>query len=343
MNGTILAIPQPRLERSSNLWRVIAQVGGTDVFFESSMPLAPRIEAFVCPFLLPSMLQHADLAPSAPLSAGFIKNLAFIRKRAIGWWPAMSHGEIHSQIAAETVPLRRSGLFYTGGADSSYALQQLCHQVQYAVFVEGFDISLTDHGRLERTREWLAATTRQCGVELVLVRTNLREHPVFNSASWVITHVAALVGVAYALGQHVGKMYVAASDVPPPHGSSPEMDEAWSSEFMTIKNFSAELTRLQRVASIAHWEPLRGRLRVCWENRTDDLNCGFCEKCLRTRVQLRVSGAPDGLDSFPAGCPVLPMLRRIGSVDGHLHGQWRELAPLLDDAEMRTEIQRLLQ
>jgi hypothetical protein len=340
----MFAIPKPRLESTGpELWRVTASVAGTEVFFEAAVPLAPRVESIVCPFLLPAMSQHADLVLSAPLTATFVDNLEFIRRRAMQWWPELSHGEIRCPIAAGTRQNRQAGLFYTGGVDSSYSLQTLRDRIQYAVFVEGFDIPLRDHDRLLAAREWLASTTRRCSVQLVVVRTNLREHPVFNGISWETTHIAALAGVAHTLGEHVGSMYVAASDVPPPYGSAPDLDGAWSSESVVIENFSAELSRLQRAASIAHWEPLRGRLRVCWENNTPDINCGFCEKCLRTRVQLLVSGAPDGLDSFPAGFPLLSTLRRLHSVSHQLRGQWRELAPLLNDPDLRAEVERLTQ
>jgi hypothetical protein len=174
------------------------------------------------------------------------------------------------------------------------------------------------------------------------VRTNLRSHPLFRSLSWEITHVAALASVAHALSEVVGTMYVAASDVEPPWGSAPELDAAWSSESMRIENFSAELSRLQRVASIARWEPLRGRLRVCWENKSSDLNCGFCEKCVRTRLQLHASGAPDGLDSFPGGRPLRSAIRRLEPVQHELHGQWREIASRLSDERLRREVERVL-
>jgi hypothetical protein len=180
-------------------------------------------------------------------------------------------------------------------------------------------------------------------VEFVAVRTNLREHPFFREVSWGIAHVAALAAITHALGQHVHIMYVAASDVPPPWGSAPDLDAAWSSESIKIENFSAEMTRLERVRSLAQWEPLRGRLRVCWENNSSELNCGFCEKCVRTRMQLFVSGAPDGLDSFPAGFPLPSVIGRLHSVQHDLHGQWLEICASLEDSGLRKKIERALQ
>lgn len=339
-----LLIPQPRLETvAPDLWRVSASVAGSEVFFESSVPLSPRPEIAVCPFLLPAMSRGMDIESAGVLSTGFLDNLEFVRQQAAEWWPELSAGNVRGCIGAPAAPGPHAAVFYTGGADSSYTLQQLHPRIRYAVFVEGFDVLLRDSPRLQHTRDWLTATTRACGVELITVRTNLREHPFFCEAPWEITHVAALAAVAHALGDCMHTMYIAASDVAPPWGSAPQLDAAWSSESVRIENYSAELSRLERIAAIARWEPLRGRLRVCWENNSADLNCGYCEKCLRTRLQLYVSGAPDGMDSFPADQPLCATLGRLSSVQHELHGQWRQALATLTDPGLRREVERILQ
>lgn len=339
-----LAIPVPSVAIvQPGLWRLTASIAGAEIFLEAPVPLSPRPEVLVCPFLLPAMSHAMDLHVAAPLSPGFLSNLQFVRQRAIEWWPQLSAGHVQAPIGEPANRAPHSATFYTGGADSSYVLQQLHSRLRYAIFVEGFDVSLKDSKRLIGTRNWLSAAAEACGVQLLNVRTNLKQHPFFASLSWEITHISALAAIAHALGHHVHTMYVAASDVPPPWGSAPELDAAWSSESVKIENFSPELTRLQRVASIAHWPPVRGRLRVCWENNTDDLNCGFCEKCLRTRLELYISGALDGLDSFPIHQPLRATLGRLSAVPHELHGQWREIADRLTDPALLREVQRILQ
>ena len=341
----LIRIPEPRLERKGDLWRVVADVEGTEVFFESTMPLSPRPEVLVCPFLLSAMARRANLEVDAPLTPEFLKNLEFVRRRASEWWPELSAGEIRGPVGAARPKGPHAGVFYTGGADSTYALQQLHPRLRYAVYTEGFDIPLAQPERLRQTRRSLAETVAACGLELVVLRTNLRTHPLFKPPPWVTTHVAALAAVAHVLGDLVHTMHVAASDVPPPWGSYPDLDAAWSSESVEIRNFSAELSRLQRVEAIAKWEPVRKHLRVCWYNSSElpELNCGACEKCLRTRMQLFVSGATDGLDSF--GGDVLPLRSLLGSlyeIEHEMHGQWREIVAKLSDQGMKREIERAL-
>ncbi len=338
-----ILLPEPRLEAAGpKLWRVAATVAGAELFIEAPFPLAARPESLVCAFLLPAMRRRADLEVAGSLDSTFQKNLAFIRARAMEWWPQLGAGAVHAPTGTAAPRGPHCGAFYTGGIDSSYVLQQLHPRLHAAVFVEGFDIPLADPARLEKARRWLTATTQACGLEFLVVRTNLREHPLFAGISWGIAHVAALGAVAHALGSRFHTLYVAASDVPPPWGSAPDLDAAWSSESMKIENFSAEMTRLERVRSLAQWEPLRGRLRVCWENNSSELNCGFCEKCVRTRLQLQIAGAPGGLDSFSPGIPLLGSVRHLFAIESDVHEQWREICARLDDGRLRTAILRAL-
>ena len=48
--------------------------------------------------------------------------------------------------------------------------------------------------------------------------------------------------------------------------------------------------RIDKTITIAGWPLAMTNLRVCWENRRGALNCGDCEKCLRTLVGLRLAG-----------------------------------------------------
>jgi hypothetical protein len=338
-----IRVPRPRVQRTGpGLHRIAATVEDREVFFESSLPLSPRPDSLVCAFLLPAMARGVDLSVEGGLGAGFLANLSKARMLAREWWPWLSRGEVRAVLREDAPATEDAGLFYTGGVDSTYALHELHRSLRYAVFIEGFDIPLEDTPRLTAARAWLSHTTRTSGVAFAVVRTNLRSHPLFRALNWEITHGAALASVAHALGAILGKMYLSASDVAPPWGSRPELDAAWSSASMRVESYGAQRTRLERVAAIAGWEPVRGRLRVCWENKSSDLNCGYCERCVRTRLQLHASGAPDALDSFPAGPSLRLAVRRLDPLQQELRGQWHELARALGDTPLRRDVERAL-
>jgi len=102
--STIL-VPEPRLELSApGLYRIATTVEGEEVFFESSLPLSPGAESFVCAFLLPAMARGARLEVESPLGERFLSNLDFVRRRARQWWPQLSAGGRTSPRAGRSSP-----------------------------------------------------------------------------------------------------------------------------------------------------------------------------------------------------------------------------------------------
>ena len=82
-------------------------------------------------------------------------------------------------------------------------------------------------------------------------------------------------------------------------GSHWLLEPSWSSAFQSYDLDGGEAGRLDKVRSIFQWRPdaLR-RLRVCFEARGLDSNCGVCEKCLRTLLAMRLCGGEEYADSF---------------------------------------------
>ena len=83
-----------------------------------------------------------------------------------------------------------------------------------------------------------------------------------------------------------------------PGGTHPLMDPLWSTESVRILNDGAEATRIAKVARIAQSDTALGHLRVCWENRQGRYNCGRCEKCIRTMINLKIAGVLDRCTTF---------------------------------------------
>lgn len=339
-----LVIPEPRLVRSADgMWRLTAEVAGQEIYFESLVKLSPRIEAFVCPLWFPAMAHGWDLELGAPLTTVMRENLQWVQNLARQWWPGFSASEMHGSTADPLPRVARTGLFFTGGVDSTFALRQSGQQVDDLIFVEGFDVPLDDAPQLDRVRRSLAAMASATGHSLVVVRTNLRSHRLFKSLDWEVSHVAALAGVAHALGEHLGTVYLADSDVPPPYGSHPELDERWSSDSVVLKSIGAGHSRLQRVKAICDWPPASGHLRVCWKNSEQALNCGRCKKCLLTRLALQVAGDSGEMHSFPA-LPLMETLERVAQTDpgSDYPHFWQEVMAELKDPRMRAAIETML-
>jgi hypothetical protein len=97
-------------------------------------------------------------------------------------------------------------------------------------------------------------------------------------------------------------------------GSHPALDVNFSSQRLTIVHDGARFSRLDKVRELAAWPTALANLRVCTENPATGLNCGECEKCIRTRLELLAAG----IEATPAlGDSAVPveLLERAITID----------------------------
>lgn len=339
-----LALQPPRLDRAEdgrNELRI--EVGGADVYFRSARPLAESVDGAVCAFFLPALAAGRPLASAAPVDRALMGNLEKAAAIAAQFWGYSAHqpgGPLTERTAGASINAS-TGIFFTGGVDSFYTLRTQIAHVQSLVNVHGFDIKLGDRDRFARSHTMLARVAEWLSLEHISVETDLRRHPVFAAADWEVTHIAALASVAHALAPMLGRVYVAGSDVPPPWGSHPSLDKLWSSAAVTIVNDELGIARLDKVKAIAGWPPVAATLKVCWENRSAELNCGVCEKCVRTQAQFAVVGGLGDLETFPPG-DVVERIDALRWVHRSLFGQWTDIRRETADRRLRRAIDRLL-
>jgi hypothetical protein len=98
---------------------------------------------------------------------------------------------------------------------------------------------------------------------------------------------------------------------------------------------------LGKVKAIAHEPLVHGHLRVCWANSSNELNCGVCEKCVRTQAQFAVAGTLDKLKTFPGGS-LVQRVEALARVETSLRNQWAEISQELGSGELKTAIDKLI-
>ena len=142
---------------------------------------------------------------------------------------------------------------------------------------------------------------------LVPVYTNARTlYPDF--ASWsTIGFGAATTAVALALARRVSEAWLGSDGLglaSPPLGSHALLLHHFSTAAVEIHLGHVNTTRLEKTRLVADWEGALPFLRSCLylEVPPDGLvNCGRCEKCVRTRLALVALGKLDRATSFPLG------------------------------------------
>jgi len=232
---------------------------------------------------------------------------------AHAWWT--SWGGMPSPVpsietlggATRRIPTapRRAVAFLSGGVDSLHMLmrnRRLYNRddpayVHEALFIHGFDIGKRardpENGRYRMMLRRLEPVVADLGLRLIECRTNLRHLPSkpdfwenrHNGAALAAVGHSAVFGSAFLF---IGASWPTTHQVP--WGSHPAIDNLFSSQRITVIHDGSRFSRLQKVRDLARWPTGLAALRVCPASAGPRANCGECEKCLRTRLELLAAG-----------------------------------------------------
>jgi hypothetical protein len=288
--------------------RVVAEIDGGPVWFEANLPLVLSSEAIVSAFLLVCAHHGRALALDAPLTARFRDHLTPLQQVVREFWgyPDVSLSEPTGEgqrLTGQLAPaFKGAALMFSGGVDSFYSLLRGPLAPDALVLVEGFDISLSQPNRTDVAWSSLQAVANHFGLTAVKVATNLREHALFRSVDWGVTHGGALAAVGHLLASRYSHILISSSDpyVDPtkPWGSHFRLDPHWSSGTTSLMNVGGTHFRAEKLLEIADEPIVHENLRVCWEGETTQLNCGICEKCIRTQLVLHFAGKRERFTTF---------------------------------------------
>lgn len=282
--------------------RVVFNVGEQAhfIYFHSDdIPLGESPEALVTAGLLPAMRTGLDLKVDSVLDSVFSSNLDAVQNLFLGWDASFRQVRVLSggdPLERSGLKGHRVGLFFSGGVDSFYTLLEHRDEITDLIFVHGFDIQPDDLESCKRAEQSIRRVGEPFGKRVVVVKTDLRMM-LDDYAGWGgRTHGAAMATVAHLLPGDFESIYIAASDsygFISPWGSHPEMDPLWSRSSLEFIHDGCDATRLEKMKRIVLSDTALQNLRVCWKNRKGALNCGRCEKCIRTLIGLKIIGAPD--------------------------------------------------
>jgi hypothetical protein len=246
----------------------------------------------------------------------------------------------------------RAGMVMSGGMDSLAALrlnrlnypQDHPGYVKDSFFLHGFDIGgVMERGMkfhvFDRAREAILKITKDAGTRLIPVYTNIR-HLCDERKLWLDSFFGAvLAAMAHSFSTRINLMFIGSSyDIPNLHpcGSHPLLDPEYSSYNTRIRHRDYELSRLEKIKIVSTWDTAFQNFRVCLANVPDRLNCGKCEKCVRTMTELTALGllhktrafvedevTPEDIEQFditirvrpPFYRPMIPLLRQQGRDD----------------------------
>ncbi len=194
---------------------------------------------------------------------------------------------------------------FSGGLDSTFTLirhakkllGQGSYPITHALMVHGLDVRLRHRDVFTSLRERVQPLLDELGVKLITARTNVRNplahEPKFQVQPYAYSQAAQIAGVLHRLSEDQFFSGLIGSTEPYralvlPWGSNPATDYLLSNDRFSIVHDGAAFTRSEKAALVAEHPTALSTLRVCM--RQTPGNCGVCEKCVRTRLNLMVVG-----------------------------------------------------
>lgn len=196
--------------------------------------------------------------------------------------------------------------FLSGGIDSLHTLYHnldqfpagSSHRITRGVLIRGSNQLAEDKIKavepmVTRAVDNIAA---EADIRFTAIDTNLRSlEP--DLAFWGSTlHGPILGAVAHATIMGSGVMRIAstfdAKTMMAPRGSHPLIDANMSTERVSLLHDSIAFTRLQKVQNLAKHPVALDNAQICGNWTPNYLNCGRCEKCVRTKLAYLIARHP---------------------------------------------------
>jgi lipid II:glycine glycyltransferase (peptidoglycan interpeptide bridge formation enzyme) len=277
------------------------------VYFETSESIGTEVDYLLPLTLLPAMITDSRLKLTGRVSSGLLSSLPKLQD-VFHIWGTRNWGANLRRVPVDvesrsmgTKPASGVACFFSGGVDSFYTLLKNRTKVTHLIFVHGFDITLANRSLRSQASRAAREVARDLGKDLIEVETNLRSFsdPLVN---WDHYHGSALASVGL-LFQHLFREVLIPSSTTYAElyawGSNPLLDPLWSTDLTRFEHDGCEATRVDKSAYISNSDTAMRWLRVCWLNPSSAYNCGRCEKCRWTMMNLHAAGALERCKTLP--------------------------------------------
>lgn len=319
-----------QIKKNDGLIRAVATVTFEDcgepereIFIETVTDFAkdiiPNPHAFAVGCIIPALYfgerrLALDEAICPRLKEGLETVMALMHHWTRGQFRPLAIDAPLARTALHEEKNRHAAIFLSGGMDSLAALKRIRDNYapthpgypKHALLVHGFDIGgVIERGAkyhvFDRARAAMAPVAADAGLTLIPVYTNIR-HLCDNRDLWLNQFFGAVLAAAvHAFSPRINLAWLASSyDVPHQHpcGSHPLLDPEYGSADLAIRHRDLGLSRMEKIKIVSGWDVAFQNFRVCLANVPDKLNCGRCEKCVRTMLELEALGLLDKTRAF---------------------------------------------
>ncbi len=276
-----------------------------EIYFEVNSSFskfcAPDASPFFAAALPIAMKLGEGLEVEGSISKKLYNNASNIMKLWNDWKLGFKIISIKAKsISGVTKKTNLNACFFSGGADSFYTYLKNKKNINYLIFVHGFDINSENSVLFKSIEKNIIKIADQENKKIIQVKTNIRDTFEWYF-DWDMSHTFALPSVALFLGNGFEKIYAScgqSSKNIPHHYMSPEIDRNWSTENMQMHHFGCKADKISKLLFLSRNKIAMENLRVCWVNKFNQYNCGECEKCYRNMLALFATNSLDKCKTF---------------------------------------------
>lgn len=305
---------------------------------------------FAACLLIPSMKQGEDLIIEGTISKKLYEGMHVIMTVMASWDIGLKKIKIQAdRLVEDDFSPSEIGSFFSGGVDSFYTYLKHSSDtddvLKHFILVNGYDIDPRNSKLWQETLKNVQRISADESINLIKAESNIRQliEPIF---PWDYTHGGCLAAIGLCLRGLLKKIYIPSSytnDQQFPWGSHLKTDKYWSTEKLLFEHDGAEASRVNKVVwQVAQSKTALKYLRVCYMNVGGEYNCGKCDKCLRTMINLLIAGKLGECVTFPNSID----LKRVAelTIDGD-HGAifHEENINELKKMGIEVELQKALQ
>jgi len=192
--------------------------------------------------------------------------------------------------------------FFTLGVDSFYTLINKRREIQYLIFVDGFDVPIKPNKLKRIVHKGIKNIALKTNSKAIFMSTNIREIS-DRIMNWELFHGTALAS-AGLLFSPAKKIYINSSEAylfNTVYGTGPKVDRLWTTERISFIPHGSKVSRIKKIEALVKSDMrniVLKNLRACWKNvynKRYSYNCSRCEKCVRTQLGFIAYG----IESFP--------------------------------------------
>lgn len=264
--------------------------------------------AFISSVLLPAMSLGEDIDVNGNhLSKKFLDSIEKIQNQYLLFFPEKRLKKIKilnfktkPVLARLKKPLFPVASFFTCGVDSFNTLINKNDVINKLIYVYGFDVNRKDHELIRVINKKFKIISKSFGKEFIFIITNLRDFSE-EYITWDVMHGSALVAIGYLFEGVIKTIFIPGGNSPDlsiPSGSHPYLEPNFSSEKINFVCDGSNKKRIDKIIDVKKSKIALENLRVCWKNAGNQLNCGVCEKCIRTMIGLKIAGVLDRTKTF---------------------------------------------